>query len=267
VYELMSGPDLSARAGDRRAEWLERLEQWTEWPLTILALALIPILVMPYVYDLSPTTIHTLDALDYLIWGVFAADLIAKVLITPARRRYLRSHWFDVLLVGLPMLRPLRVTRSMRVLRSFPAVRVAAAGSRVLVMGRGLLLDHGLVYVLLTALIVIVGAAGLVTNAERHAPEATIRTFPDGPWWAIVTVTIVGYGDTYPKTDLGRGIGVTLMLIGVGLFGVIAANLAAMFVGQQDDAMLTEIRALRAQLTRLESQLAQQSNAGSDGDL
>jgi len=251
---------------DSRAEWLARLEEWTEWPLTILALALIPILVAPYVYDFSPSTIRTLDALDYMIWGVFAADLIVKVAIAPARRRYLRVHWFDILLVGLPMLRPLRVARSVRVVRSFPALRVVAAGSRVLVMGRRLLFEHGLVYVLLAALLVVVGAAGLVTIAERDAADASIRTFPDGLWWAVVTVTTVGYGDTYPKTELGRGIGVALMVIGVGLFGVIAANLAAIFVGQQEDAVLTEIRALRAQFTSLESRLAGLSEAGTDGD-
>jgi voltage-gated potassium channel len=245
---------------ESRAEWLARLEQWTEWPLTILALALIPILVAPYVYDFSPATIRTLDALDYLIWGVFAADLLTKVAIAPARRRYLHSHWFDVLLVGLPMLRPLRVARSVRVVRSFPALRVVAAGSRVLFIGRRLLFEHGLVYVLLAALIVIVGAAGLVTIAERDVADSTIHTFPDGLWWAVVTVTTVGYGDTYPKTDVGRGIGVALMLIGVGLFGVIAANLAAIFVGEKDDLVLIEIRSLKAQLGRMESDLAQLSD-------
>ncbi len=80
----------------------------------MLALLLIPILLVPELFDLGAETQAVFDALDYLIWGVFAADLLAKVAIAPARGRYL-----DVVLVALPMLRPLRLARS-----------PAAAGSR-----------------------------------------------------------------------------------------------------------------------------------------
>ncbi len=85
----------------------------------MLALLLIPILLVPELFDLGAETQAVFDALDYLIWGVFAADLLAKVAIAPARGRYLRTHWIDVVLVALPMLRPLRLARS-----------PAAAGSR-----------------------------------------------------------------------------------------------------------------------------------------
>ena len=70
-----------------------------------------------------------------------------------------------------------------------------------------------------------------------------------------MTMTTVGYGDVYPRTDVGRGVGVALMLIGVGLFGVIAANLAALFVGEREDAVLVELRALRDQVASLELQV------------
>jgi voltage-gated potassium channel len=257
----------SASRMDTRGEWLARLERWTDWPLTVLALALIPILLAPYVLDISPSTEQTLVALDFLIWGVFTADLLVKLAIAPARRRYLRTHWFDVLLVVLPLLRPLRVSRSLRGLRSVPVLRIVASGARVLVVGRRLLVQHGLVYVLLTALVVVAGAAALVTFVERDANDASIRSFPDALWWAAVTVTTVGYGDTYPKTDVGRGVGVALMLIGVGLFGVIAANLAALFVGEQENEVLTELRLLREQVARLEAKMAHRAdNTVGDGD-
>jgi len=251
---------------DSRSAWLARLERWTDWPLTVLALALIPILIVPYLFDLSTSTEDALVALDFLIWGVFTADLLVKLTIAPARGRYLRAHWFDVLLVVLPLLRPLRATRSVRTLRSLPVLRIAAAGSRVLVVGRRLLFEHGLAYILLAAVIVVVGTAALVTHAERTARDASITTFPDGLWWAIVTVTTVGYGDEYPQTALGRGVGVALMLIGVGLFGVIAANLAALFVGEREDAVLAELRLVRAQVARLEARLSERPDGDATGE-
>ena len=111
-----------------RAAWLARLERWTEWPLTALALVLVPILVAPYLFPLSDRSRTTLVALDYLVWGVFVADLVVKVAISPQRGRYLRAHWFDVILVALPMLRPWRAARSVRTLR---ALRVGRAGVAV----------------------------------------------------------------------------------------------------------------------------------------
>jgi len=113
---------------ERRAAWLARLERWTEWPLTALALVLVPILVAPYLFPLSDRSRTTLVALDYLVWGVFVADLVVKVAISPQRGRYLRAHWFDVILVALPMLRPWRAARSVRTLR---ALRVGRAGVAV----------------------------------------------------------------------------------------------------------------------------------------
>jgi voltage-gated potassium channel len=176
----------------RREEWLARLERWTEWPLTALALLLIPILLAPYLFPISPSTRSMLDDLDYLIWGVFAADLTIKLLVAPHRTMYLRKHWFDVILVALPMLRPLRATRSLGELRSLVAVRAVAASGRVMVVSRQLLTRHGFQYVLLSAIIVVLAAGSLVTVFEREAPDANIKTLPDGLWWAVATITTVG---------------------------------------------------------------------------
>jgi voltage-gated potassium channel len=73
-------------------------------------------------------------------------------------------------------------------------------------------------YVLLFAMVVVVIAGALVTVAERGAASANILTLSDGLWWAVTTVTTVGYGDRYPTTSMGRGIGVALMLLGITLF-------------------------------------------------
>ena len=233
---------------ERRRDALARLEQWTEWPLTLLALALVPILLAPSVFTLSENSKDALTAVGYLIWAIFATDLIVKLVISPDRITYLRRHWIDVLLVVIPFLRPLRALRGVRAFRLLRAGAVAVVLARVGFGGRRILVRHGLHH-LLAVVVVLVALAGLtVTAVERSHDDAVIRDLPDGLWWAITTVTTVGYGDTYPKTSLGRGIGVILMLVGIAMFSAVTANVAAYFVEEREDHLLAEIRALREEL-------------------
>lgn len=246
----------SARSEERRAEWLTRLEAWTERPLTALSLLLIVVLLAPYLFDLSDEAEDTLLGIDYMIWGVFAADLVAKVAIAPDRRRYLTSHWLDVLLVVLPLLRPLRVVRSLRAMRALRAGRATLAVARVLVGIRRMPARKGVRYVLTTGLIVVVAAGSLVTVLEEGHPEANIQSLPDGLWWAVATVTTVGYGDTFPKSPAGRGVGIALMLIGIGLFGALTASLAAVLMQANEDEATLQLREINERLRRLEERLA-----------
>jgi voltage-gated potassium channel len=115
---------------------------------------------------------------------------------------------------------------------------------------RQILFRHGLHYALIGAGAVITLSGLIVTAIERDEPDATIHNVADGLWWAMTTATTVGYGDTYPTTGFGRGVGVCLMLLGISLFSIITANVAAFFVEERDDELLTEVRALREELQR-----------------
>ena len=127
------------------------------------------------------------------------------------------------------------------------------ASARLLAGVRRLLARRGLGYVLLAALVVVGVAAALVQEAERGSPGATIRSYPDALWWAVATVTTVGYGDTYPSTAAGRGVGVALMLLGIALFGLLTASLAALFVEEQEDGVEARLRAIDERLRRIEA--------------
>ena len=72
----------------------------------------------------------------------------------------------------------------------------------------------------------------LVTN--RNAPSANIQTASDAVWYTIVTITTVGYGDKYPVTNPGRIVGVLIMIVGVGLFGVLTGFLANTFLSPSE---------------------------------
>lgn len=233
----------------RRADLLGRLERWTEAPLTALALLLVPVLLAPALLPLSSAANRSLDAAAWAIWGCFAADLAAKLAVAPDRLGYLRRHWVDVLLVVVPVLRPLRGLRLLRLLWA------AGAAARVFDGARRLLRRRGFGFVLLAAALVVFVAAGLALAAEQGAPEATIRTYPDALWWAVATVTTVGYGDRYPVTNAGQGVAVALMLLGIALFGAVTANLAAFFVEGQDEEMAARLVAVEERIGRMEGAL------------
>ena len=75
--------------------------------------------------------------------------------------------------------------------------------------------------------VVFVGAA--VGYRAEHATNPGFKTFGDALWWAIVTLTTVGYGDIVPKTTAGRVDGVMIMIAGVSVLGLLAGSMASFF--------------------------------------
>lgn len=72
--------------------------------------------------------------------------------------------------------------------------------------------------------------------AAEEGGDATIESFGDASWWAVSTVTTVGYGDMFPVTPAGRAIAAFLMVTGIALFGVLTANLATFLLERAPDA-------------------------------
>lgn len=268
----MSGTEPPEPAGpvDRRQAALERFERVTEVPLVALALAMIPLLLVPAVVDLSPTGRTVVAVLNLVIWAAFAIELVVRITLTRDRKGFLRKEWPDVVIVLLPLLRPLRLVRSARALRLLRLGRVAGAIGFIERDGRKLLRRSKLHYALLMAL-VIIGLSALLVRAAENGHGGRIRGLGDSLWWAFTTVTTVGYGDAVPVTPVGRAVAALLMLTGIALFGVITANLAAFLVergeeeveGEIEEEMVTvsdqlaeltrEVQALRAEVVALRS--------------
>ncbi|RLT28355.1 MAG: ion transporter [Chloroflexi bacterium] len=238
----------------RRAALRQRFNNAIDVPMLILALAFVPLLIIPEVAEISPELQFELDVVDWIIWSAFAFELVVNIYLADARRSYVRQRWFDVAIVLLPFLQPLRITRSVRVLRLLRAIRVVSVAARIHHAIRDIFFVHGVQYVLAVAMLLLVIAAAAVTHFERSA-GGSINSFGTGPWWALTTVTTVGYGDTYPVTPEGRGIAVFVMLLGIGLFGTLTASVAAYFATSSErpsettlDDVLTEIRRLESRL-------------------
>lgn len=226
---------------------LAAYERLSEWPLLFLALAMIPLLTATLAFDLSAAAERAIVLADLAIWAIFAADLALRAYLATDRTHYLARHWLDVLIVVLPFLRPLRALRAFRALR---ALRVLAFFARSGATTRSILRRHGLDYLVVLIGLLVVGSALTVAVAEESG--GPIDDFPTALWWAIVTVTTVGYGDVVPDSALGRSIGVVLMLAGIGLFSAMTANVAAYFARTEQEVtnreLLEELRALRARL-------------------
>lgn len=246
---------------ERRARAYEAFDRATELPLLVLSVLFIPLIVLPLVAPLPDAVELVFARVEWVIWAAFALELVVKTYLARERGRYLLTHWFDVLIVALPLLRPLRVARSARALRLLSSLRLIGVAARITIAVRAILSRHGLQYALLLSGMLFVGSAAAVTVFERDA-GGSIKDFGTALWWAAVTVTTVGYGDTYPVTPAGRGVGVLVMLVGISLFSLLTANIAAFFVESQERrAGSATLEDVMAQLRRLEAQIAELQQA------
>jgi voltage-gated potassium channel len=97
-------------------------------------------------------------------------------------------------------------------------------------------------------------AALAVLDVERSSPDANIGDFGDAIWWAVTTMTTVGYGDHYPVTGIGRAVGFGLMLGGIALLGAVTATLASWLV-ESVQAEKEQAEDLQATVRRLEAKV------------
>jgi voltage-gated potassium channel len=237
----------------RTAEAFDRFSAAVELPLTVLALLWLPVLVLPYIVTLPAAVDDTFAAIDYFVWAAFVVEYLVKLYLTPARRRFFTHNLVDLAVIVLPMLRPLRALRLLNLGRV--GVVLANALQRI----KKLATHRNVHFVLLAVVAVVFGCAALVLEFEQHARGSTIHNYGQALWWAIVTVTTVGYGDTYPVTAAGRGVAVVLMLVGIGLIGVLTATVASYFVGQTADRDRAELAERLDRLERMVGELLERT--------
>ncbi|HCT75243.1 MAG TPA: ion transporter [Micromonosporaceae bacterium] len=192
---------------------------------------------------------HACTWIGYAIWVLFIADYLVRLALADRWRAFVRRNWFDLPILALPMLRPLRL------LRVLVALRVLGRGGARFARGR-----------VVASIAAAVAAGGAVAalamlDAERSNAAANIRDYGDALWWAMSTITTVGYGDRYPTTTEGRLVAAALMVAGIAMLGVITASLASWFVERVSevsraeqavevklDALISEVEKLRTRI-------------------
>jgi voltage-gated potassium channel len=235
----------------------ERWEAADDWPLTIAAVAFLVAYAWPILEpSLASPWLGLCRLTTWLAWALFVVDYLARLALSRVRWRFVRSHPLDLAVIALPLLRPLRLLRLVTLL----SVLNRYAGNSL----RG----RVAVYVAGSTSLVLLVASLAVLDAERGHKGATIQTFPDALWWAMTTVTTVGYGDRFPVTGTGRLIAAGLMLAGIALLGVVTASLASWLLDKvreveeesqaatrrDVEALAAEVRALREVLDRQPSE-------------
>jgi voltage-gated potassium channel len=193
-------------------------------------------------------------------WGIFLLEYLIRLGLAPRRRHFVVHNLPDLVVVAVPMLRPLRLIRSVRVLRILRLSRLSALTSEGTSNARRSLHSRVTAYVVVLTGALILITSVVVFDLERDAKASNIKSMGDALWWAVATVTTVGYGDRYPVTPGGRAVGVILMIGGIGLLGIITAAIAAFFVQQNqgrgkptshESEVLRRLEAIEAALARL----------------
>lgn len=227
----------------------------------ILSVAVLVLMLIEASLPLTHAQQQWIDGCDFIICVVFLIDFLARFRRASDKWAFMKWGWID-LLSSIPVVESLRwgrLVRIVRVLRLFRAFRstrtlllhflnqdrLGSAGSVITIFG-----------------LMMSFAAITVLYVESGDPSSTIKTPGDAFWWAIVTVTTVGYGDQLPVTPEGRVVAGLLMVAGVGLFGTLSGLVASVLVNpgfrreeSEIAALVVEIRHLREKVENLESRL------------
>jgi voltage-gated potassium channel len=236
----------------------QRIERAFDWPLTIAALLVIPVLVVQDGdYGQPWETIGTV--LDWSIWLAFAAEVVIMLAVVSDRKAWVRAHLLDLAIVVLtpPFLAALAPVRLLRLLRLLRLFRLAPLLRRV---GSA----EGLRYAALLAAITAVAGGAAFSALEKGHSTA------DGLYWAVTTMTTVGYGDLSPETVGGKVLAVVVMLVGIGFVAILTAAIAQRFLApeveqieREEGIAVEELRAITERLDRIEGALG--SGAGRPG--
>jgi voltage-gated potassium channel len=224
-----------------------RIEHRAEPVMLILALLVIPAIVLE---EASASWVRNVaTALNVVIWVGFAAELAFVLSVSRHRLRTVRAHWLDVaiVIVSFPLLgRVLQSTRALRLLRLLRFARLALFGARAHRIAREIFSPEGFRYVALLVLLLVVVAGAAVASVD----SGHVGSIQDGIWWALATVTTVGYGDVVPHSTAGRAVAAVVMMVGIGFVALLTATVAATFVRQ--DASGEDVA---AKLDRLDERL------------
>jgi voltage-gated potassium channel len=247
---------------DPTRERLKSIEHVIRYPMAVLGVAWALCGIVVLTTHASGATSQAFVISLFVIWLLVFLETAIRYVAVSDRRRYFASRQIEPVLVVLPM---------------FQVWRIMGVERTTVLWGEGFerflaILGHrGLFRVLLAAVGLLFLGAWLVLLFEKNAVGSNIHSYHDALWWAVVTVTTVGYGDRFPVTEGGRAVAVVLMLVGIGLIGVLTATVASFFVAEHTDANKDQLKAahedLGGRLDEIDVRLARIESAltGSSG--
>jgi voltage-gated potassium channel len=228
-----------AKPSGGRHDLVDGIERATKYPMALLGVAWLVIAIVVLTTDENGSASTVLVGALFVLWTVMLAEYLVRLVVTPDRRGYLKQRWVEPATVVLPPLQGWHVVgmEKMSLLVREGELRAEA-----------ILKHHSLFRVLIAAAGTLILGAWLVLLFEENAKGSNIHSYPDALWWAVVTVTTVGYGDRYPVSAGGRVVATILMLVGIGLIGVLTATVASVFIKEHTDSTKEEFKRGHADL-------------------
>jgi voltage-gated potassium channel len=235
-----------------------RIERRFEIPLLIAALLVIPVLIIQTSENSASLRAVGL-ALDWVIWGAFAAELVVMLCIVPNRRQWLRGHVLTlVIVVFTPPFLPLIIESA----RALLLLRMLQLGGLAHYSRRAFSLE-GVAYAGVLVVVSVLGG-GLVFAVEQPGVDGWL-----GIYWAATTMTTLGPGDVTATTTLTHILTVALSILGLGFTTLLTGAIAQRFLvpsieeieeqddqgGQADERLLAEMQAISQRLASLEGRL------------
>lgn len=209
--------------------------------LIVLILASVVVVVLDSMASVHQRFQRELQVLEWSFTIVFTLEYLARLACVRRPLRYARSlygvidllavlpTYLAVLVPGLHALIDVRVLRLLRIFRIFKlGAYVAEFGA----LGRALAASRRKILVFLSFVMVVVLVMGTLMYVVE-GPANGFTSIPVGVYWAITTMTTVGFGDITPRTDLGRLIASVMMLIGWGTLAVPTGIVSAEFTAQR----------------------------------
>ena len=196
--------------------------------LLVLILSSVLVVVLDSVEAIRGRHRQVFDRLEFAFTLIFTLEYVLRLCSVRRPLRYARSFFGIVDLLAVlptymilffPEAAALLNIRVLRLLRIFRILKLAAYIEEYSFLGEALLASRRKIAVFLATVLMIVLISGtLVYLVER--PENGFTSIPVSVYWAITTVTTVGFGDIAPKTDIGRFIASLMMLLGWGILAV-----------------------------------------------
>ncbi len=206
--------------------------------LIVAILLSLTVLIVHSIPSVSEQWGRQLDILEYIFTGLFTIEYLLRLYCSPKPKAYAKSFYgvvdlLSILPTYLALIFPsasfMGVIRLLRVMRIFRVLKLVRYLQDSNILLRSLLMSRRKILVFFSTVAVLVTIFGALIFVIE-GPENGFTSIPQSIYWAIVTITTVGYGDLVPSTPLGKGIASITMLLGYSILavptGIITAELS-----------------------------------------
>ena len=223
----------------------QKIEDWFEAPMLVVTLILAVTLAVPLLFDLSDVWRRIFASLNLFIWFTFYIELFVKLYVSDSKMRAMKRNWVLIVIALAPLFISLRLMRFSRLFGLVRFLRLQKNIERLQKRVREII--YNVEQIFLALLIFVFTTGCIMWQVEGHF-DGSISSFADALWWAVITVTTIGYGDVIPASPEGKILGAIVSLLGTLLFMVFVARVTTLFVQNK------EIESLRKKVHRYERQ-------------